>query len=1797
MRGLASFSSRGHSGEACSVGTCQGCDAKSQRFPRAYCAFLPAGDAIKKRGAGDSGSGGDASLNLASDREPALVGVSALRASGGADAGAQQRRAAPQASSAAAAVPTSLIGAVEVSRLPPLGPPNPSAVAPAPAAPRRREPGQPAPQKSVMQVAVAPAAALAQPKPEKSSVHLAGTACGDGGEAPPPQRPAPKQPAKRRAADASNAAAAQTGRKKSSVDSLGAAAGSHGGEPPRQRQTAAAPLTTSALGWDSKLLHDWEKVLISFHGDIDEALKLFAHIIAKRPANEQQKLQVEASGVGAYLVEAYRTAINTSGLAARNYSAVFEAAEAEKAADAAAKVAAAAQPEEPAINVDLLDALKLLRRPTCLSALDPTDKAIRLDACVARSALCELKRSKLLWLSVELHDEAYVPPSCGRLQPPFEPWLPRYDRLLLRSALQYGFTPEVPQVWKAQYRALCADSDLFAPIIAIHVEHERSLAQTLAAGEPAVAEAAAGAQVGRVAQLPASKKTPEQNSADKYLPAPKLKTRLEKLLDGLFSTKEPGAKKRKADGIAQGSTAKAPRVAKPTKLNPAHAVAVRGFDMNASEASILAAFSDCGDTKVRAIGDTTDGLVYLQFSNGDAMTKALDFDGEVVAGCTLQVCAAGRERKARGQRRTAVAAIAAFAAGDSADAPTAMDGSDGDDAPGSSSDDSADEDDERAALPSNVGPAATVFPAIEDAAMDDDRSVGDAEMADAECVETGANPAGLSTPAKHLKFTPGMIDFVKAQVQLLVGKGGQYDKLTLAKDSKGLSLIAARLRGSAEAVMKKDRRSLCDDVVRVRRHVLAECMRLCEMELEFEEGGGLDSDVDEEDEEDDGAPSDESDRDDDVNIGAGSDISKPEQEQLKKQIVASFLDEAAPHFPSCLPSSISLPYAALDVDAVLAAHKGTSACASLLPIGFAPTDAAVQDDVDSFFRDASRGHDWSSEIDGMRFSSESKPEKDALFVWQAAGYLYARYIIENPERRGCLFWWTPGSGKSAMVSLILDALLDADAAGRRFQPYVISTKKNIEDIGYDKLVGTSKAQGKLLSLCPRFSLFKPLHQALQRLDPNNKVLLSWLKRMLNKGFRTDADLGQTKLLKCHFLSFADLLNNPDKYVRENTCFVFDEVHEILNESKLGRGAAAGPGQERADRRGQMVQLLAGLTKLKNVKIFSLSGTPGADPAELLFQMSLLKPADAIVSTEKLLAVADKRLQAAYLNEYCRGQLSCVIGSYNRRMFAEERSVEVVDVLLSFEQYCQVAQRYSVALKPKKLARQVVDLDAPILVASTPAGNALKLEELVMQTGKVANETVARLQTYSSFWFGRKLQQTEPGRGRGLRHIPDFIDSRDGKGFCDTSLFDVAAKVTAFADFALDPWDNATQYDPLEVKHFVYTRRRPSTFMVGFGEALSGIREPDVGFRFQLFTFDSFDFDMIARVDAAPGDPAGKVTMSPGNVRLKAGVVVSPGALGVLVLSGDATQRAVLKLAFGYHDGSSKHAGLTRKGGKPLVQVMLAFDESNQGITLLRVQFVHFMEPSLSGVQYNEIIQATGRGLRPDCHSDVAEHLRFVRTKVYVAKPPQLVLDTFEELRQGMDTSDLLHFRSEYDELQVQLEELAFELERLSAKAADAEQIEATIESVDSSAPDEPCGEDDEKAATQRSEYKRLLTSELKLIKTDVKRRGKLERDRKRLSKLSDKVLKMLEELRSGKMRAFSRDDGSLDKPAKTQLVTVYPMLLDELVFTSIKSKHETMAPVQRAMQVRAMPFSASACADSTLFAGLCHRRKAADAVP
>jgi hypothetical protein len=355
----------------------------------------------------------------------------------------------------------------------------------------------------------------------------------------------------------------------------------------------------------------------------------------------------------------------------------------------------------------------------------------------------------------------------------------------------------------------------------------------------------------------------------------------------------------------------------------------------------------------------------------------------------------------------------------------------------------------------------------------------------------------------------------------------------------------------------------------------------------------------------------------------------------------------------------------------------------------------------------------------------------------------------------------------------------------------LSTPKNIKDnLNFDKLAGTDARLGKLLTLCPRVSLFQPLRALqlhaeqlkLQQVEGGGAAggepahadaIIAWLRKTLQRGYRGNADFGRMQLLKKSFMSFTQFMSHAvepfNSVLTENRCFILDEVHEMLNKKKIKNGDL-----------NAMLRVFQCITSLRHVKVFTLSGTPGADIPELLFMIHMLKGPGQRVSSAALEGQPDA------IAAYCRDCISFVEGARNKRQFADEAPLRVVELELSQRQYNFVAKHYEKHIKGD-MAEYVAAVDA---------------ERGSSGAGADALKAASRLSTYGTLWWG--------ARGRGTLGLANEVCD-DTERLCGIELCGIAAKVTAFARFALRPAvaDDAPALDPRHVKHFVYARSGPT----------------------------------------------------------------------------------------------------------------------------------------------------------------------------------------------------------------------------------------------------------------------------------------------------------------------------------------------------------------------------------------------------
>jgi hypothetical protein len=117
-----------------------------------------------------------------------------------------------------------------------------------------------------------------------------------------------------------------------------------------------------------------------------------------------------------------------------------------------------------------------------------------------------------------------------------------------------------------------------------------------------------------------------------------------------------------------------------------------------------------------------------------------------------------------------------------------------------------------------------------------------------------------------------------------------------------------------------------------------------------------------------------------------------------------------------------------------------------------PNSERYQDEMKNAFMGEGtigRDHDWHKVLDQMRRYSgvASHTKHPTLSVWQAAGYKHAQKILNQQDLKGCLYWWTPGSGKSIMVALLIELL---SRAGQKI--IVVSTPQNKRENGLKQCI-------------------------------------------------------------------------------------------------------------------------------------------------------------------------------------------------------------------------------------------------------------------------------------------------------------------------------------------------------------------------------------------------------------------------------------------------------------------------------------------------------------------------------------------------------------------------------------------------------------------------------------------------------------------------------------------------------------------------------------------------------------------------
>ena len=185
---------------------------------------------------------------------------------------------------------------------------------------------------------------------------------------------------------------------------------------------------------------------------------------------------------------------------------------------------------------------------------------------------------------------------------------------------------------------------------------------------------------------------------------------------------------------------------------------------------------------------------------------------------------------------------------------------------------------------------------------------------------------------------------------------------------------------------------------------------------------------------------------------------------------------------------------------------------------------------------------------------------------------------------------------------------------------------------------------------------------------------------------------------------------------------------------------------------------------------------------------------------------------------------------------------------------------------------------------------------------------------------------------------------------------------------------------LNTKHFVYSAY--TSTITHLAETLQSLRSEDRGrLIFKQLVADDFEWQDGAQTRLTlKRKPLSDLTRD-------------PDAIVFVSLKGSKDEKKKLMAAFGFvTPGGDRFDGLSREGSSvPLVQVMLGARETNQGLTFLRLQHIHIMEPNPRG--WGQIVQTIGRGIRRGTHEGLSdEDMRTVKTTIYATSIDEEWLD-------------------------------------------------------------------------------------------------------------------------------------------------------------------------------------------------------------
>ena len=549
-------------------------------------------------------------------------------------------------------------------------------------------------------------------------------------------------------------------------------------------------------------------------------------------------------------------------------------------------------------------------------------------------------------------------------------------------------------------------------------------------------------------------------------------------------------------------------------------------------------------------------------------------------------------------------------------------------------------------------------------------------------------------------------------------------------------------------------------------------------------------------------------------------------------------------------------------------------------------------------KDAS-GHDWSKELQMSLTVQTSRPKGTscAMTVWQAAGYLHARKVVEVPSIKGCLYYWTPGSGKSIMIALLLDVLYRTD-----YQVYVVSSPQNIR-------------QNDLECCAKSLLKFSPIFNLGGREPTADDV--KEMRRMLRKRPNGPAILVKNFMTFKQFGRFC-VENGPEK-VLEKAALIIDESHLLFDEKKCDKDIMWGT-------------VLETITKCTDSKVFTFSGTPGKNRTELLLQLEIVRHASQRIKHSSLLEESEGF--QARLGDYAGGLVSYVDGTKDLSRYPINCGVDKVVVEMSQPQLYNFSKRCQMQLDAFGAE------DFEVLLASIRDGSgphwkdAVKRARLTQTAGTV-------------FWGGSRaglysVLQLNKNQGSALaaEFQPDSqaaqgpsaeVTPGSTPGPTPEILIGYSPKFKKIVDCVRNPPGT----EPLETKHFIYSSNQST--ITSFAQTLQRLYDPVQQVPFKLFKqlcAQDFQWSSNEETELALVNP---LTLD------------NPLQILFVVLGGTVDDKKKLKTAFGQitPDGA-RYEGLRRADGSPLIQAILGTHETNQGLTFLRLQHIHLIEPNPKG---------------------------------------------------------------------------------------------------------------------------------------------------------------------------------------------------------------------------------------------------------